>query len=140
MSKDIARDMMQCWENGDFDRARSLVADGATAWLAHADGATGAQPNGGTSMSLIRWLELLDGVVREMPRGLAVTTHRMIAEGDWVAADVESVGETDDGRVYNMRYTFWFEVRSDRIHRLKQFFDTKYGEQFFLDRNKEIPA
>lgn len=140
MSKDVARAMMRSWETGDFDESRSLIADGSTAWLAHAGGAAGAEPNSGTSFTLLRWIDLLEGVVREMPSGLSVTAHRLIAEDNWVAADVESRGELADGRVYNMRYTFWFDVRDGLVHQLKQFFDTKYGEQFFLERNRETPA
>jgi ketosteroid isomerase-like protein len=137
--KDVANAMFMTWADNDFARARGLIAAGSTAWLAHAAGAQGAQPNSGTSFGLDRWLDLLEGVVILMPQGLEMKVHRLIAEGEWVAADVESVGPLADGRVYNMRYTFWLRIRDGKIHELKQFFDTKYGEQFFLQRHFTEP-
>lgn len=135
MTTDVATAMLRTWADNDLQRARTLIADDSTAWLAHAAGAQGAEPNRGTSFSLERWLDLLQGVLDLMPTGLQVIVHRMIAEGEWVAADVESVGSLRNGRVYNMRYTFWFRIRDGKIHELKQFFDTRYGEQFFLHRH-----
>lgn len=137
--KEVAAAMFGTWADADFARARTLIAGGAVAWLAHAAGAAGAEPNRGTSFGLDRWLDLLEGVVAMMPSGLEVIVHRMIAEDEWVTADVESVGPLADGRVYNMRYTFWFHVRDGKIVELRQFFDTRYGEQFFLDRHATEP-
>jgi ketosteroid isomerase-like protein len=137
--KDVANAMFRTWADNDFARARALIAAGSTAWLAHAASAQGAQPNSGTSFGLDRWLDLLEGIVKVMPQGLEMTVHRMIAEDEWVAADVESVGPLPDGRVYNMRYTFWLHIRDGQVHELRQFFDTKYGEQFFLQRHFTEP-
>ena len=32
-----------------------------------------------------------------------------------------------------MRHTFWFRVQDGLITKLPQFFDTRYGGQFFFD-------
>lgn len=138
-SKDVANAMLRTWADNDLERARTLIAADATAWLAHAAGAVGSEPNCGTSFSLERWLDLLQGVLDLMPTGLDVIVHRMLAENEWVVADVESRGPLADGRIYNMRYTFWFCIRDGKIHELKQFFDTRYGEQFFLQRHFTEP-
>lgn len=134
-SKEVALAMLQSWTEDELGKSRLLIHPGATAWLAHAAGAMGSEPNTGTEFGLDRWLDLLEGSIENMPNGLEIIVHRIIAEGQWVSADVESRGELVDGRVYNMRYTFWFQVIDGRIHHLKQFFDTKYGEQFFLNRH-----
>ena len=38
-----------------------------------------------------------------------------------------------DGRLYNVHYTFWFNIRDGKIRELKQYFDTKYAVSYFLD-------
>ncbi len=132
--------MFRCWSINDLATARTLIADDAQAWTADTAGASGREPNTGRSFTLSRWLDLLQVVLDLIPGGLEVVVHRMIADGGWVAAEIESRGELVDGRIYNMRYTFWFDVRAGRIHQLKQYFDTRYGEQFFVDIADQVPG
>ncbi|WP_209121016.1 nuclear transport factor 2 family protein [Alkalihalobacillus sp. BA299] len=135
--KEVALAMLQSWSEEGLGQSRSLIHPGSTAWLAHAAGATGSESNTGTEFGIDRWLDLLAGSIDSMPNGLKIIVHRIIAEDQWVSAEVESRGELTDGRVYNMRYTFWFQVIDGRIYHMKQYFDTKYGEQFFLNSHFE---
>jgi ketosteroid isomerase-like protein len=124
--------MFESWSANDLERARGLLAPGAEAWLASAPGGSDTTANPGRAMAATRWLDLLQGVLDQLPGGLQVIVHRRVGDGEWVAAEVESRGTLTDGRLYNMRYTFWFEVHDGRIHQLRQYFDTDYGRQFFL--------
>lgn len=131
-AKSIARAFIETWERNDLKTARTMIADDSMVWLAHTYGVPHG-PNPGTSFGLPRWIELLQEAIDRMPKGIRMTIHRMVAEDGWVAVDTESHGDVDNGKLYNMRYTFWFEVRGGKIRTLKQFFDTQYGNSFFLD-------
>ena len=137
--KSVAVGFMETWHHEPLRRGLPHVDPDGPVWISHAAGATGMQPNNGTEFTLRRWLELLDPIVARMPDGLEVIRHRTIAEGEWVAVDTESRGALTDA-IYNMRYTFWFRVRDGRVQEMKQFFDTKYGEQFFLNSHFETPV
>ena len=54
---------MDAWRSRPLRDGAPLLAPDATAWLAHAAGASGTEPNTGTSFSALRWLELLQGVL-----------------------------------------------------------------------------
>jgi ketosteroid isomerase-like protein len=124
--------MFDSWTANDLDRARVLLAPGATAWLASVPTGGDSTVNPGRAIPADRWLDLLQGVLDQIPEGLQVVVHRQLTDGAWVAAEVESRGSLTDGRLYNMRYTFWFELHDGRIRQIRQYFDTEYGAQFFL--------
>ncbi len=56
----------------------------------------------------------------------------MVAEGDTVAAEVESYGKLNNGRVYNNDYHFLFKVRGDKISLSKEYLDTMHTNSIFL--------
>jgi ketosteroid isomerase-like protein len=131
-ASDVVAAMFESWTANDLHRARALLAPDATAWLASVPGGTDSTVNPGRAIPAGRWLDLLQGVLDQIPEGLQVIVHRQLTDGEWVAAEVESRGTLTDGRLYNMRYTFWFELHDGRIHQIRQYFDTEYGRQFFL--------
>jgi ketosteroid isomerase-like protein len=61
------------------------------------------------------------------PRGLDFRAHKLVAEGDWVALDMESDGVHVSGRRYNNRYTYWIQVRDAKFVRLEEHLDTKHA-------------
>ena len=134
----IARDTMDAWTKKDVVAAgRPFFADDAMVWLAARDPDETSREHHGTTMPAKRWLELLQKTVDQMPDQLTIIVHRLVADDSSAAAEVESRGELRDGRLYNMRYTFWFEIRSGLVHELKQYFDTAYGQAFFLSLMSE---
>lgn len=128
----LVQSMLRTWTDDALDVARTLVTPDATVWLASAPLDATSTLNPGRDMPAGRWFDLLQAVLDQIPDGLEVVVHRMAHSGGWVAAEVESRGALVDGRVYNMRYTFWFEVRDGLISHIRQYFDTEYGQQFFL--------
>ncbi len=128
---DLAREVIESWSHPDVLTSGRYFSEKATAWLAATD-QPGVVEHHGTTMSARRWLELLQRAVNETEAGVAMIVHRIIADGEWVAVEVESRGVVRDGRLYNMRYTFWFEIQDGKVAQIRQYFDTAYGKAFFL--------
>lgn len=68
-----------------------------------------------------------------MPKGMRVTPTGLTAEGDRVAVEAESSGETATGRTYNNQYHFLFEVRDGKIQAAREYLDTLYAKEVLLD-------
>ncbi len=61
------------------------------------------------------------------PDGLDFRTHKLIADGDWVALDMESRGRHESGKHYNNRYTYWIQIRDGKFTRLEEHLDTQHA-------------
>jgi ketosteroid isomerase-like protein len=61
------------------------------------------------------------------PEGLAFRTHKLAADGDWVALDMESRGRHVSGKLYNNRYTYWIQIRDGKFLRLEEHLDTQHA-------------
>ena len=80
-----------------------------------------------------QFTELLKGIGAAMPKGLRVTPKAMTAEGDRVAVEAESYGETAKGKVYNNQYHFLIEVRGGKIQAVREYLDTIHAKDVLLD-------
>jgi uncharacterized protein len=76
--------------------------------------------------------ELLGGIGAKLPKGLRVTAKAMTAEGNRVAVEAESYGETTNGKVYNNFYHFLFEVKDGKIQAVKEYMDTIHAKDVLL--------
>jgi uncharacterized protein len=65
--------------------------------------------------------------------GIAFTVHALTAEGDRVAAEVESHAPLVNGKVYNNHYHMLFEIRDGRIAVVKEYADTAHARDIFGD-------
>jgi ketosteroid isomerase-like protein len=65
--------------------------------------------------------------------GIAFTVHALTAEGDRVAAEVESYAPTTAGKLYNNHYHMLFELRDGRIAVVKEYADTAHAREVFGD-------
>jgi uncharacterized protein len=59
------------------------------------------------------------------------TVHALTAEGDRVAAEVESYAPTADGKVYNNHYHMLFQIRDGKITVVKEYADTAHAREVF---------
>lgn len=66
-----------------------------------------------------------DGIFDAFPTGIRFTIHSMIAEGDSVAMETESVGEHVSGKRYNNFYHMLVKFRDGKITLLKEYLDTE---------------
>jgi ketosteroid isomerase-like protein len=65
--------------------------------------------------------------------GIGFTVHSLTAEGDRVAAEVESYAPLVNGKVYNNHYHMLFEIRDGKIAVVKEYADTAHGREVFGD-------
>jgi ketosteroid isomerase-like protein len=65
--------------------------------------------------------------------GIDFTVHALTAEGDRVAAEVESNAALVNGKVYNNHYHMLFEIRDGKIAVVKEYADTAHGRDIFGD-------
>ncbi|MEX2205265.1 MAG: nuclear transport factor 2 family protein [Myxococcota bacterium] len=61
------------------------------------------------------------------PDGLEFRAHKLAADGDWVALDMESRGRHVSGKLYNNRYTYWIKIRDASFLRLEEHLDTQHA-------------
>jgi len=66
------------------------------------------------------------GIFEVFPDGLKFTVQDMVAEGDKVAVEAESLGEHISGQTYNNQYHFLFEFRNGKLIKLKEYMDTEH--------------
>ena len=57
--------------------------------------------------------------------------HHMIAEGDYVAAEIENYASLKNGKTYNNKYHFKFMIRDGRIARVLEYHDTHHAFEIF---------
>jgi ketosteroid isomerase-like protein len=63
--------------------------------------------------------------------GIDFTVHALTAEGDRVAAEVESHAPLVNGSTYNNHYHMLFEIRNGRIRVVKEYADTAHAREVF---------
>ena len=64
-------------------------------------------------------------VLESFPNKLKFTIKNITAEDNRVAVEAESSGEHISGKHYNNQYHFLFELRDEKIYRLKEYMDTE---------------
>ena len=69
---------------------------------------------------------ILQSLVPPTKDGLAITPKGMVAEGDKVAVEAESLGVLGNGRTYNNEYHFLFTIRDGKISSVKEYLDTMH--------------
>ncbi|HEY3659265.1 MAG TPA: nuclear transport factor 2 family protein [Steroidobacteraceae bacterium] len=63
--------------------------------------------------------------------GFKMTILDMISQDGKVAAEVQGYGKLIDGAIYNNFYHFLFEIRDDKIVRVREYLDTKHVDQVY---------
>ena len=86
-----------------------------------------------------RLLELAGMVGSAFPDGLALTVSGMVAEGDKVAAEVESRGVHISGKPYRNQYHFLITVRDGRILESREYMDTELVTDVICGGSRPAP-
>ena len=129
-NKNVVLSFFENVSAGKVDAALALMADTATWWVA---GKPDKFVLAGTKTKT-QFAELLQGIGTAMPKGLRVTPKGLTAEGDRVAAEAESYGETATGKIYNNLYHFLFEVRDSKIQAVREYLDTMHAKEVLVDQ------
>jgi ketosteroid isomerase-like protein len=129
-NKNVVLSFFENFSAGKVDAALAMLADTATWWVA---GNPEKFVLAGTKTKA-QFAELLNGIGAAMPKGLRVTPKGLTAEGDRVAVEAESYGETATGKVYNNLYHFLFEVRDGKIQAVREYLDTMHAKEVLVDQ------
>lgn len=121
-NKELARRFFDCFSSNDVAAALNLLSDDATWWIA---GKPEHLPAAG-SYSKEKIARLFQTMAGQLPDGLKMAVRSLIAEGDKVALEVESLGRLQNGRVYNQQYHFLVTIRDERICAVKEYLDTQH--------------
>ncbi len=121
-NKQLVRTAFEQLVAGDMDGYLASAADDYTHTI------TGKSRFAGT-MTRAEFAGLMaPGVMKMMfPKGLKMPIKGVTAEGDRVAVEAESYGETADGNVYNNEYHFLFEVRDGKIQAAREYMCTAHA-------------
>jgi len=101
-----------------LDQALELMADDATWWMC-------GRPDRfiyGGLYSKAEFAEQIRSFLGVMAQFSFVPTG-MTAEGERVAVEAKSHGETPEGKVYKNLYNILFELREGRIQTVREYFD-----------------
>jgi len=128
-NKNVVLSFFENFSGGKVDAALALMSDTATWWVA---GKPDKFVLAGTKTKT-QFAELLQGIGTAMPKGLRVIPKGLTAEGDRVAAEAESYGETATGKIYNNLYHFLFEVRDGKIQAVREYLDTMHAKEVLVD-------
>ena len=79
-----------------------------------------------------RLRRLFDHMMSRLQHGLAMSVVRAIAEGDAVAAEVESAGDLENGRAYRQQYHFMIQLRDGKVATVHEYFDTLHAHDVWM--------
>eukprot|EP01094_Clydonella_sp_ATCC50884_P006572 TRINITY_DN15794_c0_g1_i1.p2 TRINITY_DN15794_c0_g1~~TRINITY_DN15794_c0_g1_i1.p2 ORF type:complete len:145 (+),score=53.60 TRINITY_DN15794_c0_g1_i1:36-437(+) len=105
---------------GDMDAAFELVHDDVEWWV------PGALPFSGTK-NKAQYLKVVSAIKTGFPSGFELrVVNDMMADGDWVAAEVESFGTHANGREYRNKYHFKVRMCDGKMREVKEYMDTQH--------------
>lgn len=121
-NKKLATELFARFTASDVAGALDLLGDDLTWWIAgKPDQSAAAGVHDKTYMA-----RLFRRMFRDLKDGLRMTVKSAIAEGDKVALEVESLGELENGRVYNQEYHLALTVRDGKIREVREYLDTHH--------------
>jgi ketosteroid isomerase-like protein len=122
----VAR-FLEIFSEGDVEQTLGALTDNATWWVSGGiDGMSGSYDKDSFG-------KLIAGVADVYAAPLRITPTSMVAEGDKVAVEADSYAELKDGRVYDPRCHFLFQVAPDgRIALVHEYLDTKLAHDIFF--------
>ena len=120
-NKDVVRGYFQRVASGDESVLDELTDD--VRWWVPQGSSLGGTYEGKAAVA-----ELMQGGVgayaSDVP--MKIEVGLLVAEGDWVCAQVELSAGTPDGRAYRNHYHFAFRIRDGAIAEVKEYVDTHY--------------
>ena len=121
-NEQIIRDFMGCISSQGFRAAtKKYVSPNVVWWV------TGA----GEIEDKLDAIAAMFEHTLENGLGFKMPILDMISQDDKVAAEVQGYGKLIDGAIYNNFYHFLFEIRDDKIVRVREYLDTKHADQVY---------
>ena len=116
-NKTIVSTFFKHFSNAQIEEAFLLVSDDVKWWV------PGNLPFSGTK-SKSEYMQVVGSIQTGFPEGLKLIVQSMIAEGNQVAAEVESDGKHANGKHYNNKYHFLITIEAGRMTEVKEYMDT----------------
>lgn len=118
---------LEVFSEGVVEKTLDALTDDVTWWVSgKLDGMSGSYDKAGFG-------KLIGGVADVYVAPLKITPTSLVAEGNRVAVEADSYAELKDGRVYDPRCHFLFEVAPDgRIAVVHEYLDTKHAFDIFF--------
>ncbi len=119
----LVRVFLETLSSGDLEKLRPQI---------HADGswdATGTSiPGAGITQGRDKIIDELLAPVRGLfvPGDPKITILRIFAKNEWVAAETEAHGQLANGKRYDNRYAWIFEIREGKVYAVREYMDTGY--------------
>jgi ketosteroid isomerase-like protein len=123
-NKALVARFFEAFSASRFDLALDLMAEGGTWWVA------GTTEISGT-YTKEEFRELATGVTGGTRNGVQLTATGMTAEGNRVAVEAVSDGETLGGKRYQNRYHFLFEFDNGQITAVREYMDPMHVREVF---------
>lgn len=124
-NKKLAQGMLDALSNADQQWVADHYADDFRIWV------TGSLPFSGEN-DRAGALAGMPAVLDLFPDGLTFTAHSMVAEGDKVAIEATSSGETFRGDQYAQEYHFLMRARDGKIIEWKEYMDTEHARKVLV--------
>jgi len=131
-NKDLIRHAWGEFASGDPDRVRAVLTPDVQ-WLAPPQNATAMAIDG--SHHLVGAERVIRFLTREFPSVFvadrSADMRGLFADRETVVAEVRMQATLASGGHYDNDYCFIFELRDGRIHRVREYMDTRRGAEMF---------
>lgn len=119
-NKMIVRKFYEASNRGDMDACFNLIADDIK-WTNIGNTSLSGTFRGKEELSE----KLLGPLFGRLKDGIETTVHRLIAEDDYVVAQISGAAETTEGHSYNNTYCWIIRVREGKFAEVIEFMDTE---------------
>jgi ketosteroid isomerase-like protein len=116
-NKELVQTFFDNFSDGNIGDAFAHLADDANWWVA------GSLPFSGNKTKE-EYLQVVASIQTGFPDGLSLRITSMIAEGNKVAAEVESDGQHANGKRYQNEYHFLITIEDGKMVEVKEYMDT----------------
>lgn len=125
-NKRIVRAWNDLANRGAVEEALRLFAEDVT-WMS-----SGTTRFSGTFTGKRDLVErLVQPLFGQLKSGIRGTINNLVAEGDWVVAEMGGEAETKGGKPYNNAYCFLFRIRDGKIAEVREYMDTDLVNRVF---------
>jgi ketosteroid isomerase-like protein len=124
----IVRKFFELLNAEDLEGVRALLTEDA-AWLPQARDMPGAGEYRGRNVIVDEFLKPIRGLFQ--PGSPSNRILSMASNGSLVLVETHGTGHLQDGRPYDNRYAWAFELRGERIAVLREYLDSYYIVRLF---------
>jgi ketosteroid isomerase-like protein len=121
-NKAIAQQFCERLSAADIPGTLALMTDDVNYWiLGRQDILRSSGPH--TKAQMERIFTIMH---EQLKSGMKFTAKSLIAEGDELALEAESLGELKNGRIYNNQYCIRLKIRDGKIAEAREYLDTQH--------------